>query len=269
MEVEEIKKFFDDLKNLKSAIKKESTDRIHKVSIRKRSEGLSRQWFAEFKPKSISFLEVHSINQLDEHFQKLLRVSGPSNLKKSYESILKPLIDLFKTEVLEKAILNPPTIQNKIFSPLIEGIEVADEKEYLKEAIECADLGYHRAAAVLGWAAAINRIHKLIEIKGFNQFNITSARLASLDKGRFKRFSKTYNIHTLSELREVFDTDILWIIEGMGLIDSNQHTRLRSCFDLRNQSAHPGEAPITEYNLLSFFSDIREIILTNKIFSMT
>lgn len=54
----------------------------------------------------------------------------------------------------------------------------------------------------------------------------------------------------------------------MLLIDSNQHTRLHSCFDLRNHSGHPGEAPVTEYNLLSFFSDLIEIVLKNPKFSV-
>ena len=76
------------------------------------------------------------------------------------------------------------------------------------------------------------------------------------------------SIHSLAELREVFDTIILWIIEGMGLIDTNEHARLRGCFELRSQSAHPGNAPITEYNLLSFFSDINEIVLKNGHFSV-
>jgi hypothetical protein len=72
----------------------------------------------------------------------------------------------------------------------------------------------------------------------------------------------------MSELREVFDTDVLWIIEGLELIDSNQHTRLKSCFDMRCHSAHPGEAPITEYNLLSFYSDLDKIILSNPKFAL-
>jgi hypothetical protein len=53
----------------------------------------------------------------------------------------------------------------------------------------------------------------------------------------------------------------------MQVIDANQHARLRSCFELRNHSAHPGEAPVTDYNLLSFFSDIIEIVLKNPKFA--
>ena len=92
--------------------------------------------------------------------------------------------------------------------------------------------------------------------------------MASQNKGRFKRFNSVQNISSISELREVFDTIVLWILEGMSLIDSNQHTRLRSCFDLRCQCAHPGDAPVTEYNLLAYFSDLNEIVLKNEKFSI-
>ena len=92
--------------------------------------------------------------------------------------------------------------------------------------------------------------------------------MSSQQKGRFKRFNQTQNVGSLSDLREVFDTVMLWIIEGMELIDSNQHTRLRSCFDMRCHGAHPGEAPITELNLLSFFSDLDQIVFRNPKFGL-
>jgi len=37
---------------------------------------------------------------------------------------------------------------------------------------------------------------------------------------------------------------------------------------MRNQSAHPGDAPITPYNLMSFFSDIQQIVLENSKFQL-
>jgi hypothetical protein len=91
--------------------------------------------------------------------------------------------------------------------------------------------------------------------------------MAGAKSGRFKRFNTPQNISSMSELREVFDSVILWILEGMQLVDDNQHTRLRSCFELRCQCGHPGDAPVTEYNLLSFFSDINEIVLRSAKFS--
>jgi hypothetical protein len=33
---------------------------------------------------------------------------------------------------------------------------------------------------------------------------------------------------------------------------------------VKDPKAHPGEAPVTLYNLLSFFSDVSEIVLKNQ-----
>ena len=120
----------------------------------------------------------------------------------------------------------------------------------------------------MGWSAAIDRIHRKIEQVGFATFNTVSGQMAAQTKGRYKHFNQRQAIASLSELREVFDNIVLWIIEGMRLIDSNQHTRLKSCFEMRCQCAHPGEAPITEYNLMSFFSDIQKIVLENSAFTV-
>lgn len=93
--------------------------------------------------------------------------------------------------------------------------------------------------------------------------------MATATSGRFKQSSVSTRPRTPTQsanFREVFDSNILWILEGMHLIDSNEHTRLRSCFELRCQCGQPGDAPVTEYNLLSFFSDITEIVLKNPKF---
>jgi hypothetical protein len=143
-----------------------------------------------------------------------------------------------------------------------------EEDEYFKEATKCANANLLRASAVMGWCACIDRIHKKIEELGYDKFNSTSQAMATQNSGRFKRFSSAQRVTSMSELREVFDSNILWILEGMKLIDNNQHTRLRSCFELRCQSSHPGDAPMTEYNLLSFFSDINEIVFKNPKFTI-
>lgn len=86
--------------------------------------------------------------------------------------------------------------------------------------------------------------------------------------GRYKRFTKEFSVTSISELQLVFDSDLLWVLEGMQMIDTNEKTRLSSCFDMRCHSGHPGAAPITKYNVLSCFSDIIEIILANPKFSI-
>jgi hypothetical protein len=126
-----------------------------------------------------------------------------------------------------------------------------------------------RAAVVMGWCAAIDRIHRKIEEVGLDQFNAISRRLKAQASGRFKRFNQEFKLTTPGELQEVFDSNLLSVIEGMGLIDSNQSDRLRLMFTYRNQSAHPGDAPIGEPHIIAFFSDVVEIVLANPDFALT
>lgn len=275
LELLEIKSFFEDLKILKSAISKESskTGQINKKAILDQAEKLSTDWFGKLKPHlTSSSFEEDLISKYDTHFTHLLKLSSSKgNSKKSFLDDLNPVLLKFKDEVIlilqTKGANNTST--NGELEKLLEQIQDPTKSEYLSEAINCAKANYLRAATVLGWCAAIDHIHKKIEDIGFVKFNIASVTIAGEKQGRFKRYNSPYNIQSLSELREVFDSNILWIIEFMGLIDLNQHTRLSACFDMRNHCGHPGEAPITMYNLMSFFSDINEILFKNPKFKVS
>jgi hypothetical protein len=142
-----------------------------------------------------------------------------------------------------------------------------EEKDYLDEALGCASRGFFRASIVLGWSAAVHRMHKTIEKLGFDEFN-KKCEEAKNAGGRFKRFNKSFAVHSLSDLRTVFDSDLLWVLEYWELIDSNQHERLSICFTMRSNSAHPGEAPITEENLASFYSDLKAFVFDNPKFKL-
>jgi hypothetical protein len=108
----------------------------------------------------------------------------------------------------------------------------------------------------------MHHLHCKIELLGFDQFNKTCDAMGQ-KKGKWKNFRKPAPVASISELREVSDRQILWVLEGMNLIDNNEHTRLEHCLDLRIQSSHPGDAPIKEANLVAFVSDVAEIVLKN------
>lgn len=267
----ELKTFLADLKSLRREVKGENYERIAKKLLRDHAEQLASTWFnviAKSAAENYTFAP-ELIDRYSVLCKRLIKLTENNNLKKSYLDILDNLIRHFRDEFI-LPIQRNEVRQTKasVFGEFVAGLSDAAESAYFKEAMDCAESGFLRAAAVMGWSAAIDRIHRKIELLGFAKFNAVSAQMASQAKGRYKHFNQRQNIVSLSELREVFDTVVLWIIEGMGLIDSNQHTRLRSCFDMRNQCAHPGEAPITEYNLMSFFSDIQKIVLENSTFTL-
>lgn len=267
-----LKSFLDEVKGLRADVKVISKSTVGPKRLRGAAEALGSKWCNEISPELVANdgFPADLVARYNHGFSKLIALSVPGGRKSSYLTTLDLVIKDFRKDFVL------PIQQGKVklsggsstFDTFLSKIAPSDEGVYFKEAISCAKHGYLRAATVMAWCTAIDRIHRKIDEIGFATFNVTSAQMASQAAGRFKRFNQTQNVGSLSELREVFDSTVLWIIEGMDLIDSNQHTRLRSCFDMRCHSAHPGEAPTTEYNLLSCFSDIEQIILANPKFAL-
>ncbi|MFX0203855.1 MAG: hypothetical protein ACFFCW_47765 [Candidatus Hodarchaeota archaeon] len=266
-----LREIHGEIKSLRKDINAERAKTISKKTLRQRAEALGTKWFSEVsEPLTNTYgFSPDLLQSYSQSFARLIKISAPNNLKKSYLDTLGALATNFRDELIIPVQKRPkPSSNVSLLANLLEGLPDPNENEYLKEAVNCARHHYYRAAVVLGWCAAIDRIHRTIEKISFGRFNVTSASMASQTKGRFKRFNSPQNVGSMSELREVFDTVILWILEGMQLIDSNQQTRLRSCFDFRCQCAHPGDAPVTEYNLLSYFSDLNEIVFKNPTFQI-
>lgn len=267
-----LKTFLAKLKTFRGEVKAVQSKTIGQKQVRERAETIGTEWCNAICPqlKVNGGFQSELLDRYTTQLSRLITLSAPSNPKSSYLSVLDSVTKDFRKHFIL------PVQQGKIvfatalssFDAFMAKIAASDEGEYFKEAMACARNGYLRAATVMGWCTAIDRVHRRLEQIGFAVFNVTAAQMASQTAGRFKKFNQTQNVNSLSELREVFDNTILWIVEGMGLIDSNQHTRLRSCFDMRCQAAHPGEAPSTEFNLLSFFSDIDQIILSNPTFGL-
>jgi hypothetical protein len=258
-----------DLGRLRSSIKREPGKAISKKSLRGKAAAIAARWFASVVPTLTNEFGIPAdvVNRYSQGFRRLIRISAPNNLKSSYEETLANLLRHFRDELILPVQTRPAEVEEATaLDTILAGLPDPEEDAYLKEAIECARHKLYRGAVVLGWSAAVDRIHRTIAKIGFEGFNATSQQMTSQQKGRFKKFNTPQHVNSLSEVREVFDKIVLWIIEGMQLIDLNQHVRLTSCFDLRCQCAHPGDAPVTEFNLLSFFSDLNEIVFRNPTF---
>ena len=274
--VQEAKSLWGEIKSAKITLNKSTA--IHVSSEKEKTvyAGISSKWFELFSKSLSSYgIQKEVLAKYDNAFRGILRLSDSTNRRSSYIKLFDEIAKGFNDEIVIflQTDSTQPEVDNdhefgKEVESLLERISNADENDYLKEALGCWERGYLKAATVLLWCACIDRIHKVIEAKGLDTFNNASVQMKAQTTGRFKRFTKEYNIHSLSELRMVFDSDVLWVIEGMQLIDSNERTRLASCFDMRCHSGHPGSAPITKYNVISCFSDIVEIVLANPTFNL-
>jgi hypothetical protein len=252
--------YFDGCK-IEFITKKETTNQVQLIT---------KKWFEDIEP----ILEQFGISELIKnkyhgYFSQLLQLSLRPSWKKAYQKIIKEILTDFKDDILIAIMKSAGKITS--VAGLIKILENATQKEteYLNEALGCARYGFYRASMVLVWSAAVFRMQKTVEKLGFSEFNKKSQEMKSKCAGRFKRFQKSFSVNSLSELRAtVFDTDLLWVLEYWELIDANQHERLSICFTMRNNAAHPGEAPITDVNLASAFSDLKNIVFDNPKFKL-
>jgi len=268
----ELSNFEVELRRLRKSIALLPGDRVGKLELRMKAEQLASDWVEKLRsPLEHKFKLSNEVIQATSDSMKRLHVlSRPNNRKTSYLEALDAILDRFKDKFV-LPIQQTSTHVESVFDlqKLVKGLTNADESEYLQEAIDCANDSYKRASVVIGWCAVVDKIQKKLLAEGLNKFNATSARLKSQTSGRFKWFNKQFNVSSLNELQEIFDTDLITICEGMGLLDSNQADRLKQVdFQYRNHSAHPGQAPIEDPHIVAFFTDINEIILTNPKFSI-
>lgn len=246
--------------------------RLQSISLLSDVEKTASEWFDELEPtlRNKYKLNEDKLTKYRECFGKLLELIEGRPSKKSILQLFETILSRFHQDLIvsvlkhHKSETSLPSIKKLVSHGI--GLEV----DYLEEASECAKFGLHRAAIILGWCAAINRLQMYIERIGFSKLNKASKRMSAISSGRYKRFKKKFDIHNLSDLRmTVFDGELLWILEFLGAIDGNQHERLSICLTMRNTCSHPGEAKVTPENLLSFFSDIDSHVFSNSKFTIS
>lgn len=194
--------------------------------------------------------------------RKLHSLSSKRNLRTSHQRAIKDLLKYFHADLMQPVMFHGGADPSEAIKQIIADIPYPDQKGYLEEALRCIGADCKRATAVLGWSAAMHHLHTKIEELGFDTFNTAAVGLAKKG-GRFKHFKGIAPLESISDLRETQDRVILTILDGMGLLESNQRQRLESCLDMRIQASHPGDADITMPNLESLFSDLSTLVFKN------
>jgi len=270
--LDKLSAFRSSLQSLKRDVNSVKTPTVNKVDFRKHADEIATQWVEEIRsPLEYKFKIPSSvIQETAEQMKHLHILSRPCNKRTSYIKLLSAVLKDFDNKFILPIKQTATELENVLdLEKIIPGLAGPAESDYLKEAVDCAEASFHRAAIVLGWCAAIDRIQKKVQALGFQKFNEASKKLKDQTKGRYKNWNKEFSITTLAELQTVFDNDLITVCEGMELLDSNQADRLtRVCFLYRNQSAHPGEAQVERPHVVSFFSDINSIVFKNPKFAL-
>jgi hypothetical protein len=256
------------LRRLYIEIRRVKTSNIYKSALKDSAQKIGTKWFEELDPSLPSLGVTDELRQkYHDLFTTILLLSVKTSVKQTYLKTIDEILEDYKAELFVTIMKSAGQVVSVNQLMKIRENATDEEKDYLDEALGCAGRGFFRASVVLGWSAAVHRMHKTIEKLGFDEFN-KKCDEAKTAGGRFKRFNKPPPVHSMSDLRTVFDKELLWVLDYWELIDSNQHERLSLCFTMRNNSAHPGEAPITEENLASFYSDLKSFVFDNPKFKL-
>jgi len=258
-----------DLAALGRAVAAVKTRQVEKTEVKAAAHSIARKWFDEINPLlKAAQASPETLSEFSGLFEELMKTSRIRATKSTYAGLISQLMPKYQKDLIHAAEIGVFSAGTSLsIAPYVEGLP-ANEGSYLDEAQRCLSVKALKGCIVLGWCATIARIHSKVADIGYTKFSAATDEMAGKNYGRFKPFNKRHKVDSLSELQRIFDTDILWVLEYLELIDGNQHQRLRFCFELRNNSAHPGQAPIEPENVYSFYSDITKIVLKNPKFAI-
>ena len=265
--ITEIEAFSVDLTDLLAGIRANRTAFVSKQSLRSKISEVSKEWLQTISPRlrAGSRIQDEPINRVDAAFEKLLELSTSSNRKATYINVLRLIPKIVQRDILIPLIKTSPTssLLDGVAARVLSLVKSTEEKEYLEEGFRAAKAGCFRAATVMSWCAAVDRLRTFVKGKGLHSFNQTSQQLKSINSGFYKRYSKSFTLTLENELQEIFDKDLIIVISGMVSLDLNLTTGLLRLFDIRNSCAHPSAYTIDELPFANFVNEICNLILAN------
>jgi hypothetical protein len=262
--IESLSLLQDDLTNIARIIQTTQAVLVPPSVFGQEVDGVVQLWAERVEKEVAKFGVGDEVRaKYRDGLRKLHTLANKRNKRTSHQRAIKELQADFHADLMQPVMFHGGADPSEAIKQIIAGIPYPDQKGYLEEALRCIESDCKRAAAVLGWSAAMHHIHSKIEEIGFDQFNKKADEMSKLTKGRFKGFKASASIESISDLREVPDRRILWVLDGMGIIESNQRQRLEYGLDMRIQASHPGDAEVTLTNLESFFSDLSTLVFKN------
>jgi hypothetical protein len=129
----------------------------------------------------------------------------------------------------------------------VAGINDSEARTFASEAVDCLEIGAHRAAIVFMWVAAVYEIQERIWAAS-SPATITAAAQSHNPKAR-----QCKKRDDLSEYNEAL---LLQIAQDLGILDKNQHTELKKALDLRNGAGHPNKLRPGEHKAKAHIEEI-------------
>ena len=262
----------NDLDKLRKKLRSSSAKNVSNSETKNMAKGTSMMWFENIRQALPSFgVSRETVSEYSVYFKNLVRAALPqATHRNTYQKILDEIQDRFDDSLLLPVYVSAGEIVDvSHLEKILEKISDDDEREYLEQAIGCAHHDFLSASVVMGWCAAVNRMHRIIENKwGFPRFTQITEEMVQNNKGPYRAFRMPYEVSNLGDMRQVPDRVTMFALKHEGLVTANQYKKLDKCLLTRNLAAHPGETKTNPEDLASFYRNLKDLVFDNSKFEM-
>lgn len=223
-----------------------------KKGIAKTSATLIRECFV--------LLDLHPYTYISQYLTNNLKKAGklPPKLLKTKEGY-----SLHRERKISiEATLNTKPQKAKAKSDLASLLTHTtnpNQNEFLKEAIDCFEIGAYRAAIVMVWNLTIDHLFEYILKHEMVNFN------SALSKNMDKRIKIT-SVSKKDDFSEIPEGKFIEFCKSGGIITNDVRKILDIKLGIRNSYAHPSSLKIVESKAIEFIEDlVTNVVLKYKI----
>lgn len=126
------------------------------------------------------------------------------------------------------------------------------DKEFLKEALDCFEIGANRAAIVMTWILAMDHLFAYILAHKLSDFNAALAK----DKG-----VKLTSVSQRDDFTEIKETKFIELCRAAGIISNDVRKILDQKLGTRNSSAHPSGVTVNKSKVIDFVEDLVDNVI--------
>ena len=125
-------------------------------------------------------------------------------------------------------------------------------KEFLKEAIDCFEIGANRAAITMAWILAVDHLFAYILAHKLSDFNAALAQ----DKG-----VKINAVSQRDDFNEIKEIKFIEICRASGVISNDIRKILDQKLGTRNSCAHPSGVTVNKSKVIDFIEDLVDNVI--------
>ena len=125
-------------------------------------------------------------------------------------------------------------------------------KEFLKEAIDCFEVGANRAAIVMTWILAMDHLFAYILTHKLTDFNAALLK----DKG-----VKIDAVTQRDDFTEIKETKFIELCRAAGIVSNDVRKILDQKLGTRNSCAHPSGVTVNKSKVIDFIEDLVDNVI--------